>query len=1732
MRRFYFCLSLITSILIASFASEAQTLIHYWNFNSSASVNELLAPTSSLVGSPTLTHVAGGISSVQFTGNTSQGFEITNPNARNSDAALTHLRFNDPIGGGLLFSLPTTGYRDVIIKYATRRSGSGAGTQTIEYSTDGNAFIAFGTVSPVDGNPALATLDFSSIAEVDNNANFKIRITFAQGGGGAVGNNQFDNFTTEGAPLPSLSLMHYWNFNNSTHETTLLAATFTAGGASLTRINGATSIIQATSNTGQGFELANENARNSDLSGSHLRYNNSVDGTLVFTLPTSGYENVVVKYTTRRSSSANGAGIQVIDYSTDGITYTNLTSIVTDFNGPVLQTLDFSSITSVDNNPDFKIKITFQQGAGGVTGNNRFDNFTMDGYSLTGGDLAPPTVVINPANNAVGVSTEVNPTLTFNEDIRLINNTAFDNNNVDDVVELRIANSGGALVPFNTTIVGKVVTIIPTSSLTSGQVYYVGVKANVVEDFSDNALTSVVSGTFTTQVPQTIFVAGDIVFVAYRTNASTPDEVAFLTFVNILPGTEINFTDTKFTDNVQPQCAGGFVWTAPASGVAAGSVVTISVDSPFSTSAGTVTGASFGLSSGGEQVIMYTGTATNPSYITALSTNAWLTTTATSCSGSFSKLPATLVDGQTSINLSTAPGNVSGNTVNAFYAGTQTGTASELKSAILNPANWIGVGAGTPAQQWPTWAFPGPPYVVSSSVINQTSLKLVFSTALENTTATNLANYTGIANLQSAIVSTDTKTVTLTYSTPFVVGSANTLTVNNVKDLENRPMFAAYSFTFTYTTFISFEKKVVSVLEDAGSLSVKIKIQNPSTSSVDLVVKAAPFSTATPNDFTLATQTLNFNGASSLEQSITIPILNDNTSEQDEYFVLSLETPTGASITGGNYMTIFIKDNDRAAPVPNKEIELSYVGSFDPGSSTAEIVVHDPASQRLFVISSIQDRLDIADFSNPAAITLIKSIDMTPYGGITSVATKNGIVAVASPNINAQENGSVVFFNSNGDFQKQVTVGVLPDMITFSPDGTKVMTANEGQPNDAYTVDPEGSVSIIDISVGIPNLDQTKVSTLLFTSFNSQEATLLTAGVRKLKSTSTLSQDFEPEFITIASDSRTAWVTLQENNAIGEINLETKAITNVWAMGKKDYSAFGNGFDASDNSGIVTIANWPVKAFYIPDAIANYSVGGTQYLVTANEGDEKEYGGLNERTTVGAVTLDPTLFPHAALLKETHNLGRLRMSNLSGDIDADGDYDEINVVGSRSFTIWNAATKTKVFDSGDDFERFTSTDPSVASIFNADNENNTFKSRSRAKGPEPEGLTVASINGKTYAFIALERVGGVMVYDITNPEEVKFVDYKNSRSLSAFAGDHGPEGIIYISRENSPNGKAYIAVANEISGTVSLFEILPTPKLDQTITFNALSDKMANEAPFNLTATASSNFGITYTSSNLNVATILGSTVTLVGVGTSTITASQIGNENYNPAVSVTRTLNVIKANQTITFGTLTDKVVGDASFNLSATASSLLAVTYLADGNEVTIAGTQVTLLKAGRVSIKANQAGNEIFNAAPEVVQSFCIKPAKPSITLTGENTENPILQSSATEGNQWFLNGVSLPGAVNATFAVSEQGVYSVQASVEECVGALSNSYPVVITGDLTTAQKSFQVYPNPSDNFIELHLPDSGSKEIRIYQATGALQENRTSYEDTENMDVRSWGSGYYLIQITTSRGNYFARFIKK
>lgn len=934
----------------------------------------------------------------------------------------------------------------------------------------------------------------------------------------------------------------------------------------------------------------------------------------------------------------------------------------------------------------------------------------------------------------------------------------------------------------------------------------------------------------------------------------------------------------------------------------------------------------------------------------------------------------------------------------------------------------------------------------------------------------------------------------------------------------------------------------------------------------------------------------------------------------------------------------FREDRVLVEPIdPNASINLSALGTYQTGvfdEGAAEINAYDPQTQRLFVVNANAVTVDILDVSDPSNPTLISVIDATEYGGgANSVAVKNGVLAVAIENETVTEPGKAVFFDANGTFLGAVEVGALPDMITFTPDGTKVLVANEGEPDDG--IDPQGSISIIDITNGVTNAT---VETADFTAFDGQEAALRAEGVRIFPGVP-FSLDAEPEYIAVAPDSTTAFVTLQEANAVAVVDITSGTVTDILPLGLKDYSAvapsevntyeladlpvlgsteagqeillggfsglffegtsaagnlkfiantdrgpngeptgslrpfllpdfapelvrlelnpttgavaiteriqlqaapgqpltglpntaiaagtgntpyndeipvdlFGNvletdplggdlegivvvedgtfwtvdeyrpaiyhfdangvlmdrfvpkgtaaaagaapgtfgtealpavlaqrrqnrgfeaiayqdgkiyafvqsplrnptnlsngtlnnsnntrivefdpttqavreflyildnpnlgtpgntrpdkigdavaigngeflvverdddaidsdpieqiekkvyrfnlggatditgltdpidlgggvvktvdqmtvtelasiglvpvqknlyvdlaaagynavekveglalvdentiavindndfgvagieidqttgtftllpdytpepvllgliktepvnGLDASDRDDVINIRPHPVFGMYMPDAIAAYEFDGTSYFVTANEGDAR-----NEVKRVGDLDLDPTAFPNAEELQENDVLGRLEISSIDGDIDGDGDYDQLYTYGGRSFTIFDAAGNL-VFDSGDDFEQITAT--LFPDDFNSTNdENGSFDSRSDAKGPEPEGVAIGKIDGKTYAFIGLERIGGVMVYDITNPTESSFVQYINNRNFAVeaqladgspnpAAGDFGPEGLTFIAAADSPNGLPLLAVSNEVSGTTTLFQI-------------------------------------------------------------------------------------------------------------------------------------------------------------------------------------------------------------------------------------------------------------------------------------------------------------------------------------
>jgi hypothetical protein len=462
---------------------------------------------------------------------------------------------------------------------------------------------------------------------------------------------------------------------------------------------------------------------------------------------------------------------------------------------------------------------------------------------------------------------------------------------------------------------------------------------------------------------------------------------------------------------------------------------------------------------------------------------------------------------------------------------------------------------------------------------------------------------------------------------------------------------------------------------------------------------------------------------------------------------------------------------------------------------------------------------------------LIRKLDLSPYGGhANSVAVRNGVVAVAVEGENPQRKGRVVFFDPSGRFLNSLTVGAMPDMLAFTPDGSRIVVANEGEPNADYTVDPEGSVSIIRMRDNVRTMGDDDVTNVRFRKYNKQREALIAAGVRIFGPGASAAQDFEPEYIAVSPDSTKAFVTLQENNAIARIDIRTGKVEKIMPLGFKDHSIGqpptnpqeptlgvinlrSNALDPSDRDGGIKIRNAPIFGMYLPDTIAAYSFGGKTYLVTANEGDVRDYDGFSEEARISTLKLDPTAFPDATELQKPANLGRLKVTNTMGDTDGDGDFDKLFSFGGRSFSIWTDDGEL-VFDSGDDFEQITA--DALPKFFNADNGDNNLDSRSDDKGPEPEGLTIGEIDGKMYAFVGLERISGIMVYDISNPVKPDFVQYFNNRNFiadpdTAAAGDIGPEGLVLISPSQSPTGRFALAVANEVSGTVSIYDIEVVP---------------------------------------------------------------------------------------------------------------------------------------------------------------------------------------------------------------------------------------------------------------------------------------------------------------------------------
>lgn len=433
----------------------------------------------------------------------------------------------------------------------------------------------------------------------------------------------------------------------------------------------------------------------------------------------------------------------------------------------------------------------------------------------------------------------------------------------------------------------------------------------------------------------------------------------------------------------------------------------------------------------------------------------------------------------------------------------------------------------------------------------------------------------------------------------------------------------------------------------------------------------------------------------------------------------------------------------------------------------SEIVSFDSVTKTLWVAG-----VSGVDVLDAATGTFLQRIDVTPFGAINSVAVHNGIAAFAIENTaDRTQLGVVKLFDTStralASGVNSITVGALPDMLTFTKDGSKLLVANEATPNTyssrigttvprvygAAPNDPVGSVSIIDMNT------------------RSVSATATLAGVAQSGShiRSNTGMDFEPEYIAVNAAGTQAYVSLQEANAMGVLNLQTGRFESVIGLGAKDFSLPGNRIDPLNN-GVTSLESPNAKGLYMPDGVAVYERNGQTYVLMANEGDFREDDG--DRSA-------------ASSFGATGSLANLRVSN------TDSSAGDLYAAGARSFSI-RATDGTLIYDSGEILDR----EAMALGIYD--------DGRSRDKGVEPESVELMTLGDRTFAFIGLERTttAAIAVFDVTDPANSSFV------KMLVTGGDRSPEGLKgYVM-----DGYAYLAYSNEVSNTTSVYQLAAVPE--------------------------------------------------------------------------------------------------------------------------------------------------------------------------------------------------------------------------------------------------------------------------------------------------------------------------------
>lgn len=467
-----------------------------------------------------------------------------------------------------------------------------------------------------------------------------------------------------------------------------------------------------------------------------------------------------------------------------------------------------------------------------------------------------------------------------------------------------------------------------------------------------------------------------------------------------------------------------------------------------------------------------------------------------------------------------------------------------------------------------------------------------------------------------------------------------------------------------------------------------------------------------------------------------------------------------------------------------------------PNNGFAHVSTFDVITNRLFSTNNQNNTIEIIDISNVSTpIISIDFIDMSSYGSdIKSVSCTNGFLAIAVEATTKTDNGTIVIFETSDLTTPYyiANVGASPTMVTFTPDGNYILSANEGKPSDDYQIDPLGSISLIDV------LNKTE-QTIDFTTFNTNEADLEKNGFRvfgpagvNLNSKADLATDIEPEYITLSDDSSTAYITLQENNGIAKFDIATATFDTIYPLGTKNLST--SYYDLSNNDrNVGNFQSWPILNFYQPNNIDFFTSNGNEYIITANEGEIRDLPSYSEKSSLSDLTinLNSPLFGIGELnitddasktqyidwLKEDQNIGALKVTKANGSEDGGISYDRFFGFGGRSFSIWNTSGKL-VYDSGNELTLRTYNLGSYP-----DNNSNE-------KGIEPKSIKVFTSEDQNFAAIGLEGNGDVLIYNITDVYNPLFVQRLINTS---------PEDLLVIDADDSPNEKTLLIVSNKNS---------------------------------------------------------------------------------------------------------------------------------------------------------------------------------------------------------------------------------------------------------------------------------------------------------------------------------------------